>query len=187
MWIGEVLYHGWGGLNWISYFHYSIPVSIVLVMLWVIVFAANTAQKRLGLCLLLPLFSVAGFIAYERALIWHFIAGPVALPYFLYDPLYRFKRWLIIPLLIGTPIIFHALISVPSALLTRKSILSTLLFWISPLIGYVVMYAFTKYDDAIHIIKTGSAIPFLIISLCYPYIVNGAQQGDAPEPASPGR
>lgn len=55
LWRAEIEYHGWGGLVWLSYFHWAMPVGIGLILIWVNLLIFEVWWRRI-------LLSVLGFI-----------------------------------------------------------------------------------------------------------------------------
>ena len=132
IWISELLIHGWNGLVWISYFHYAVPIGILLVILWLTYYTNHDFLSRFKMAALLGVYSTVLYFFYEYCLTWHFIGGPGSL-FYINDPYFPIKKYLIFPLLIMTPLSFHYLIGFLSIRQSRKYILlSTAMFITSP-------------------------------------------------------
>ncbi|UTW61427.1 hypothetical protein KFE98_15625 [bacterium SCSIO 12741] len=90
IWRLEVEYHGWAGLKWISYFHYSIPAGILLFFVWSNAQIQLTAKKRLFFNLSGLVFTVVVLGLLELSLRGAFISGPSAFIHHMTAP-----RWLL--------------------------------------------------------------------------------------------
>lgn len=47
LWRWELEYHGWAYLNWITYFHWAIPASFALFLIWANAFVTLTTKARI--------------------------------------------------------------------------------------------------------------------------------------------
>jgi hypothetical protein len=177
IWLGEVMYRGWAGLTWVSYFHWSIPASIGLVIVWLLCVTYHGVKQAIFGLVLLSIFSIISYYLYANALTWHFITGPAAMLLFKNDIDLAVKRQAILGVSIVTPILFHLIMKIlGNPIKYRQFIASILLFSMSPICGWLILLAVTSYDDMIHVVKTGFALPFMVISLCFPYLDSGSSR-----------
>ena len=185
IWLSEVLIHGWDGLIWISYFHVAVPISFFFVTGWLSFAIQNTLPMRLKSMGIMFGYAAVMYLAYDYCLVWYFISGPSGVMHY-FDPNYHIKSALIYPLLILTPVSFHYVVGFTTTKTSHFRIaFSTALFAASPVIGLILLMLTTRYDDYIHVIKSGSAIVPMILSLCFPYAIK-THQPHQPNPSSLG-
>jgi hypothetical protein len=72
-WRGEIEWHGWAGLDWLTYVHWALPLGLGLFIASsvAVVRAARPDRSRLGLgvlALALALFAAAGLVFTDQAL-----------------------------------------------------------------------------------------------------------------------
>ena len=78
MWRIELEIHGWGGLDWIGYFHLAIPAGFVLFLGWVGRYAPIQSRlRRIMLLLALGIAASAWYVVLLHAFYFHYqIGGP---------------------------------------------------------------------------------------------------------------
>ncbi len=78
MWRIELEIHGWGGLDWIDYFHYAIPAGYALFLGWVGRYAPMQSRpRRIMLLLTLGIAASAWYVVVLHAVYFHYqIGGP---------------------------------------------------------------------------------------------------------------
>jgi hypothetical protein len=176
VWRQEVELNGWEGLKWISYFHWAIPIGIILFAIWLAVFSGVVdKQKRLWLGGLFLLSSIPLYIIVSLSFSFFFVTGPSAFSMMgnLGMPLFS---------LLNVSILFIY----PSLLLlawfTAKRFgmrMSWVIYLLSaavfmgafPLAIFLVAIAEKGINpDAIHAIKTGYIFPLMMIGLGIPFI-----------------
>ena len=179
LWLFEVIIHGWDGLIWITYFHFSVPISIFIVISWLAFSAQHTFISSIKFIKILVIYAITMYLAYDYCLVLHFVGGPRSILY-ISDYNCRVNNILIFPLIFLTPISFHYLIRFTTVKVSHFRIaLSTILFSISPFIGLLILVSTTDYNDYIHVVKSGSAIAPMILSLCFPYVFKESQSNQS--------
>lgn len=172
LWRLEVEYHGWAGLNWLSYFHWAIPVGFGLFLVWAN-FSLNMGFKRRILINALALiFGVLIYYGLLNSLIYIFASGTSGLLLFMQTPTWklnvmRYAIFFIVPLIpIGTYVILK---------LFKKS--PKLKFLILAVVGIIASVPLSVFvldimvmdhkggQDLIHSIKSGMLIPFWVFSV----------------------
>jgi len=167
-WLGEVFAHGWAGLTWLTYVHWAVPVAILGMIAWLLWMAALPRRLAVPYTITLSAFAVIGCLSYQFALSAFFATGSLGIPLVTNTP-WDFARLAILPLLLLTAPTFFALVRWFTGRPTlRWAGLGTGLFVLSPLLGLLVMTLATPFDDLIHVIKSGAAIPGFILALGLP-------------------
>jgi|WetSurMetagenome_2_1015567.scaffolds.fasta_scaffold27182_4 hypothetical protein len=170
-WRIEVELHGWDGLGWIGYFHWAIPIGIMLFLGWLFLFTAPLGKvKRNVLVLITAIASVMWFLIVQFALVYHFNQGPSAFVQLLTAgenayQIYNNLIYMIIPL---TPLFFAGLLWVFRLKPTISQLVLAVLIYVLAYPISVEILAMLHHKggaDALHTIKSGIIIPFLIIGL----------------------
>lgn len=167
IWKAEVEYHGWGGLTWLSYFHFAIPTGFGLLLLWSNAFIELNFKRRILLNIIVILYAAILYYALLDGLSFTFATGPTAMLYY-----FSTSGWGLFLYMLAAPICF---LTLPVVILLLGSIFeqsihlryflfSILGILISPFIAILIL-DFTNHSggaDGIHIIKSGVIIPFLV-------------------------
>lgn len=175
IWRIEVEFHGWDGLTWLSYFHWAIPICLLLFVVWVnIFFNFESSKRRIVVNSFLVFWVIVGFIVFSFSLESIFITGPSAMFYLMLPKwqlyLGRFITFIIFPLF---PLISLYSLRIINIKISAKYIfLSQIIFWLAfPLsILLLILIPDKGYPNSIHAVKTGFVFPFLFFSLGFPLI-----------------
>ncbi len=180
IWRIELEMHGWAGLIWIRYFHWAVPFSILLFIVWAIYWSAITPHLRrmkFGLCLvagapILYLITVVGltslFLGGPSGFVMWASRGPILgfilmFSIFIIWPLIPVINWGILKKFRPDLSLRTLLFSVSSFLLAIPLGLWTL--------SLLHNYTYQKGGiDFIHTVKSGAIIPWLVIALGLPYM-----------------
>jgi hypothetical protein len=176
LWRVEVQLNGWEGLKWISYFHWAIPIGIILFALWLAVFSAVSDKgKRLWLGGLFLLSSIPLYILVFLSFSFFFVAGPSA-----FAMVANFGVPLFSLLNLSILFIYPSLLVLGWFTAKRFGLrMSWVIYLLSaavflgafPLAIFFIAIAEKRIDpDAIHAIKTGYVFPFMMIGLGIPFI-----------------
>ncbi|MCL2800356.1 MAG: hypothetical protein FWD28_01175 [Treponema sp.] len=82
IWIIELLYHGWDGLTWLSYFHYALIIIPILFFLWLTYICYNLNVK-INILFYVVMYIIF-FVVFRIILFFQTISGPSAIPVSLY-------------------------------------------------------------------------------------------------------
>lgn len=170
IWRGELEFHGWHGLKWVSYFHYSVPVSLLVFLLWASNFLEIQRSKKLWLLIALALSFIIGMYSVLITLKYTFITGPMAMvllfePQNIFIDLYRNSAFFLIPFLI---FLFPFVIKKVGLKINYKNAIYSLLgILVSAPLALIILFITNHKGgtDLIHTIKSGFVIPFLVFSL----------------------
>jgi hypothetical protein len=176
---------GWAALTWIGYTHWAVPAGVVAFVIWVLAFTPTPQPKRFAAMLLT--FGLVNCLVVEvafRAIFGGFglmsIVGQSPLGDWLL--LLLISPWGSAALWAGYPLIFGVIcrwFAVPVRI--WATLVSAVLFSASwPLAIFVRSFFDERGDDAIHALKSGHVIPFLVVSLGLP-IVFLPNSGEAAE------
>jgi len=176
-WRAEIEYHGWGGLNWIGYWHWAVPFGVGLFIFWT-VFFNNTLTRSLKV-----LFAYAlGFVALVEILLtdWSLTIlcdeGPRTFFRYVMVPLWQrtMESAVAVMWLVSVPLWLASFAHFAGLRMTwRRLALSELLWLGAPLFGMGIIAVFFPHGhageqygpDFIHAIKTGFVIPPLVVAL----------------------
>jgi hypothetical protein len=173
IWRLEVELHGWEGLDWISYFHWALPISILLFLCWLFAFSPfTTPVKRWAFVLAAGIAALLWFQVVDFALRWHFVEGRFVFALMVLNFLseeefgiYRNSIYAVIPL---TPFVAAGLLWIfglkPKFIPVALSV-GIYLLACPASVGLLAWLPLRSFADAIHSIKSGVIIPFLIIGL----------------------
>jgi hypothetical protein len=178
IWRVEVELNGWGGLTWIEYFHWAIPLNVGLFAAWLGIYSNLPSLKsRLKL---VGLFLLAAPILYwllEFAFTYFFVAGPSAFIMVLQQgfssfSLLRRSIFVIYPAIL----LFFWLVAkrFGCRLNWRIYLFSSLFFLCAFPLARLCLRLFEPSitPDAIHAIKSGYLFPFMAIGLGLPFLAS---------------
>ncbi|MFO1489641.1 MAG: hypothetical protein U1F77_17870 [Kiritimatiellia bacterium] len=171
MWRIELEIHGWGGLDWIGYFHCAIPAGYVLFLGWVGRYApVQSRPRKIWLLLALGITACAWFLVVNYAAYFRFVGGPVFLMLMMHfgeENVMLIHRMsvLAIPL---TPFAFLLVLYCFGLRpgwrrITTSLFIYCLSFPVS--IQMLDMIPPPGEADFLHAIKSGFVIPFLVVGL----------------------
>ncbi|MDY6990754.1 MAG: hypothetical protein SWQ30_22155 [Thermodesulfobacteriota bacterium] len=170
-WRIEIELHGWEGLDWVGYFHWSIPFGAVMFLIWLAATVPiDGPSKRAAFLATTALVAFGWYRVVQFSLFYHFNGGPSGFVQFLAVGEKRFfiyanLIYAVVPL---TPIIFSGILAIfgerPSALRLAPAIL---IFVAATPISTALLAVLNHRggSDAIHTMKSGVIIPFLIVGL----------------------
>jgi len=190
VWRVELEVHGWGGLDWIEYFHWAIPAGALMFMVWLaVVVPIPGAVDRAVFLLATALAAVVWHGVAMFALYFHFNTGPGAFVEMILTGETRYNIYakliyVVVPL---TPVVFAILLSVFGARPSVWQLTVSLAVYVlaCPVsIALLDLVGHRGGADAIHTIKSGFIIPFLIAGLAILAVDFGRRrQGQQANPA----
>lgn len=160
-WRRELYAHGWVGLDWIGYFHRAIPLGVALWIAWAVAAVrVPSRRRRTALAVALVVGSIPMyFSAWMAATVgFHRFGGGINE--------FTAALWLLPPLVV------IALGAAVGARTTWALRAASLVLWAGALPLGVLWLRVTAPDfaDALHAIKTGAAIPWLVVALGLPFL-----------------
>ena len=179
LWRIEVEAHGWEGLIWIEYFHWAIPVGVLLFLGWVAMHGPFIGLRRLSFPAVCLGVGAGWFALFEWACGWVYgigldhglriFASPHA-EQALEMLILIHRAWtLLLPVVfIGTPVVFAALLALhgwnPG---WRRVAVGMAVFALSVPASFVLLTITRHPNDELflHAIKSGFIIPFLVVGL----------------------
>jgi hypothetical protein len=176
LWRWEIELHGWDGLRWTGYFHWSVPIGILLCATWLVQFSglASLADRRRLAQFFIVNTTILALLLYV-SLWFFFVTGATAIAAQTRLGEVTFS---LLQLSIGG--LYPAVLWMDwmtakrfGLLLNRRICgLSLLLFFGAvPLALLWIMGAEHGLPvDLIHTIKTGHVFPFIIIGLGLPFL-----------------
>lgn len=173
LWRVELEYHGWAYLNWITYFHWAVPVSFGLFLMWVNAFVSLKSKARVLINLGAAVYGVLIYYLVYISLVTAHSRSSILLSFDI-SP-FTFALIIIGQLLIVPSIpvcIFLVLKKIKQAPKTSYLIISIIGVILSAPIAEWLL-AYTNHigsDDFIHTIKSGYLMVFLIISFGIPFM-----------------
>ena len=171
VWRLELEFHGWEGLKWLGYFHWAIPVGVLLFLSWLFIYCPITSPvKRFLLVCVTGCVAVVWFLVVEFSLYYYFNAGPSAFIRLLADGEIQYRIYMnliyaVIPL---TPLVFASVLRLFGLKLKVRRLFAAVLIYILACPISIIILAVLQHQggaDAIHTIKSGVIIPFLIAGL----------------------
>ena len=171
LWRVEIELHGWAGLNWIGYFYWVIPIGITLFLGWLFMFTPSLNKIKRGiLTLITAIVSIIWFLVIQFALVYHFNPGPSAFAQLLItgERLYQVYKDLIYVLIPLTPLLFAMLLFTFGLKSKLSQLALAVLVYILACPVSVGILALLHHEggaDALHTIKSGIIIPFLVFGL----------------------
>ena len=187
LWRIEVELHGWTGLIWLSYFHFSIPAGFGLFLLWANPFLKLYWKNRVYINISAILFGILIYYALGASLTSIFAGGPSGFVLMMQTPewqmnLLRYSIFVLIPLMpIGAYFIMKIFRCNPPLKFLILSILGTIA---SIPISLLLLEAIDHKGghDPVNTIKSGILIPFWVCSIGLLIIgqkrKNGAENDD---------
>lgn len=170
LWRLELEHHGWGGLNWLSYFHLAIPIGLFLFLLWFNVYISMSIKKRIALNLIALSVAYAHFYWLINAVNKVYSRSPLAMLESFSQPEWVREAYGYSILFI--PIVFALMvISFLRLFKFKRSYWRVLLFTLAiagAFLSAVILLDITNHRgsaDEIHALKSGIVIPFLFLSL----------------------
>ncbi len=170
IWRIEVEYHGWNGLNWIGYYHWAVPISLIIFLFWANLLFDFSLKKRLAINAAALLISAFLLYWLSKFLVFLFNAGPSAmLMHFQMGEwtrlFYSYAIYILIPLFPISAAIILRLANVKcSWYYVAISVIA--MFLSIPLACYILDW--TNHiggANYIHAIKSGVLIPFSLFSM----------------------
>lgn len=163
-WRRELYAHGWAGLDWVRYFHWAIPLGVALWIAWAVA-AARVPSRRRRAALALALVAASAPMYFSVGIaangVFHRFGGGI-------DALTT-ALWLLPPLMV------IALGAAVGARTTWRLRAASLALWAGALpLGVLWLWGTApEFADTLHAIKTGAAVPWLMISLGLPFLARG--------------
>ena len=164
-WRGEVEHHGWGGLTWLTYFHWAIPLGAALFAGWLALFGG--ARRRL--------FLAAGALILAALAYW-LLYGALMTIYSRWPPppaQVWFNVGLALTTLVGFPSGVWLLGRRCGAAIRLGPCLLALGCWLGAVPLAMLGLEVTHHiggADFLHTIKSGFVIPPLLIALGLPFV-----------------
>ncbi|MCB9677170.1 MAG: hypothetical protein H6737_18780 [Alphaproteobacteria bacterium] len=165
VWRGEVEWHGWDGLRWVGYFHWAVPVGGIAFLAWLastpVVRAVGRRWGLLGIALPHAVLSI--WLTHE-CLFGMFNRFAVGAPFFL---LVLFANAFFAPVVAwGVGRVLHHPLPAWSLLASVTLSVGT------PFLAYAALGVIDPlHADAIHAVKTGMAVPFVVLAFGLPWAV----------------
>jgi len=174
LWRLELEWHGWDGLAWIDWFHAAVPAGIALFLGWVLLVAPLALRGRLRLAVMLAVAAaVLGTLA-AWSLRLGFATGSRALPLATMSPvLHTVLRITWLPVLLSAPIATCVIARSAGLRVTLLHAgISIALFCAALPISRALLVVTTHRggSDAVHALKSGFVIPWLVIALGIPFL-----------------
>jgi hypothetical protein len=182
LWRWEIEFHGWDGLRWTGYFHWSVPIGILLFAAWLVQFSglASLADRRRLAQFFIVKTTVLTMLLYV-SLWFFFVTGPTALA-----AQTRLGELLFSLLQLSIGVLYPGVLVMDWMTARRFGLvlncriygLSLLLFFGAvPLALLWIKWAEPGLPvDLIHTIKTGHVFPFILLGLGLPFL--GADRAD---------
>lgn len=174
VWWTEVQLRGWDGLQWVGYFHLAIPFGIAMFLIWLNFSCGITSvAKRLAYLGAMAAFTVIAYRIAKWSLYWCFGAIQVWAPFEEWPLTYRLSLFSIYAVLPMIPLVF---LGISRFFGIRPHLFAVVLglavygFSVPLSILIIKLFNHRGAPDAIHAIKTGFCIPFLILGLGVPVI-----------------
>ncbi len=170
-WRLELELHGWKGLDWLGYFHWAIPVGVLLFLSWLFVYCPITSPtKRFLLVCVTGCVAVVWFLVVEFSLYYYFNGGPSAFIRFLAvgEIQYRIYMNLIYAVIPFTPLIFATVLRLFGLKFKVRQLWAAVLIYNLACPVSIIILAVLQHRggaDALHTIKSGVIIPFLVVGL----------------------
>lgn len=173
IWRMEVEYHGWKGLIWLSYYHYAVPVSVALFLIWSNLNLELSPKRRIALNLICIVFAIALLYILKQAFIRSFMSGPSAflllmgndpLGFLIFAPYFVV---LLLPLLVALIVRIFRVKCKPIFV-----IMATVFMIASEPVGVYLLELFDDkgYPDGIHTIKSGYLMTLWFFSIGFTFI-----------------
>ena len=168
LWRLELEWHGWKGLNWLYYFHYSIPVVFLCCIVWVNVLTEfSSFGKRVALNSIAVLLSIAIYISVKTSIVYYFtswgIFAEISTPFWKLN----FLRFSVFLMLLW-PLLLFILLKILKLDKGKQSLfwsMIVMLFSVPVSIFVLQILNHKGQSDFIHTIKSGVLLPFLVFSV----------------------
>jgi len=180
LWRLELAWRGWDGLGWIDWFHLALPAGIALFVGWVlrITSLAPRARLRLGVMLAVTAAGLGALASWSLRL--GFATGSRALPLATMSPVLAVAlRMAWVPVLLSAPIAMCAIARSTGLRVTLlRAAISVAVFCAAlPLArALLVVTGHRGGSDAVHALKSGFVIPWLVIGLGIPFLRTPSSQ-----------
>lgn len=167
-WRAEVEWHGWAGLTWTRYTHWAVPAGVLAFLAWVALFA-RTRRARWGLPAALGLLALPSGFGVCFVLLSTFgrygLVGLAHPRHSVAEVLGTVLALWLQPVLLVQGV--GAAFGVRSTWARRAA---SLLLWLLalPLGSLALRVLEPAHADALHAVKTGAAVPFLLFALGLP-------------------
>lgn len=169
IWRTEVEYHGWAGLIWLDYYHYSVPISVILFIGWANLLFPIPMRKRLLMVLVGGLLAMLLFYWLTKFLYVHFNMGPSAMIMHMQMGgvarfFYGYGIFILVPLF---PVATYLLMCFFGYKIHWKHVLISIAIIIASVpIGLFILERTNHIGgaDLIHLIKTGILVPFWVFA-----------------------
>lgn len=171
VWRVELEWHGWAGLDWIGYFHWAVPAGLGMFLTWLgVVAELPTRLNRWTFLIIASLMAVALYMGTKLALVMVFVSGPTALPLAVDlgpDSFAAARKFAVAGLLMIPVVTSMTGRAMGLDIGSKKVFASALVFWSAYPVALALMWLLDApgQPDAIHAIKTGYAIPLIVIGL----------------------
>ncbi|MBL8603446.1 MAG: hypothetical protein JNK72_16090 [Myxococcales bacterium] len=164
-WRVELYHHGWPGLAWTAYFHRAIALGVAGYLVWLGVALRARVGVMLAVVVGLGLLAAPLYAVMRGGLVMAFGRFPLGLH----------------PWVLGCWFLPWATVLCAARLAGLRPhtarVVGSWLLWAGalPLGTAWLMLTAPAFADAVHAVKTGAAIPFLIVSLGLPFAGGRAQ------------
>jgi hypothetical protein len=190
LWWTEVHLRGWDGLQWLTYFHTAIPIGMVLFLGWLYFHCAiPAAPKRVAYLFAVTVFAAGAYPIINWSLCAHF-RGWVPLNEWLlllsdneWPLMLKVSYFSILIIFPAIPMVFWSLSWCFGAKFGRFGLISGSLSYLlaTPLAMLLIaVVGHRGQPDAIHAIKTGFCIPFLMVGLGLPFVFHKRKASNKP-------
>jgi hypothetical protein len=181
-WRLEVELHGWAGLGWLDYFHWAVPASVALFIGWVSA-VAPIRPGRLRRALVIKLVVAAAILGplFVLSLRISLAAGSRATVLLAYPSwvvgLLRTSILVVAPVVPITMCSLARRLDAPPSLLRCAGSIALFLGAVPLALPLLEMFGQPGHVDVVHAIKSGFAVPWMVIALGLPFLPVGARQG----------
>jgi hypothetical protein len=177
-WRVEIEYHGWVGLQWLSYFHWAIPFGLILFVSWAVFLSgARFKYSRLLVIRTTLLAAVIGSMLVGGCLRFLFVSGPSA--FIALGEMSHLSIWILrllcVLILSSIPALIGLLARGLGSSVSSMCLAAATFLWLgAPVLGLLMLWMVSGGQlDLIHTIKSGTVIPWLVISLGLLFLCNG--------------
>lgn len=169
IWRLEIEYYGWEGLIWVTYFHYAVPLGLLIFIIWANLNLTLTINKRIWLNVIGLIFGVVSFYFIESSLSLTFVGGPSAL-FLMSLPTWKlytlvFAHLVLIPFLAIGSFILLKLFKQPVSWLKLAIAIVVMVIAVPCSIWILELMEHKGSHDIIHTLKSGMVIPFIVFAV----------------------
>lgn len=168
-WRVELQLHGWRGLGWLNYFHFSLPIILGLLLVWINSITELSLIKRI-------FYNITFLVALAIVLIGAFLSVSYYNPKIIGAALYinygknaaLITKTIWIGSIILTPLMFALLSKIALQEINWKRItIGSVLYWFSFPIAMALIWLFNHkgLPNYLNAIKSGIVFPFLILGI----------------------